>query len=62
SPFGSGVASITVDSSGKFVYALVENAIAGFAIDPSTGALTQIAGSPLASPTGSSITTTGAIQ
>src|SRR4051812_8817147 len=61
SPFGSGVGSITVDASGKFVYALVDSGIAGFAIDP-TGALTEIAGSPLASPAGSSITTTSAIH
>jgi 6-phosphogluconolactonase (cycloisomerase 2 family) len=39
--------SIAVDPAGKFVYvSIVPQEVAGFAVDPSTGALTLITGSP----------------
>ena len=51
-PAGAGPASVAVDPSGKFAY--VTNApfssgtgnVSGYTIDPNTGALTAIAGSP----------------
>jgi 6-phosphogluconolactonase (cycloisomerase 2 family) len=57
SPFAmpSQLGSLTVDGSGKFLYATVwastlsESAILGFAIDPSTGSLTPLTGSPYSS-------------
>ena len=57
SPFAmpSQVGSLTVDGSGKFLYAtgwastLSQSAILGFAIDPSTGGLTGLGGSPYGS-------------
>ena len=44
----SGVNSVTVDPTGKFVYAALNgsNAISGYTINSSTGALTTIPGSP----------------
>jgi 6-phosphogluconolactonase (cycloisomerase 2 family) len=42
------VAGVAIDASNKFLYAPNgnDNTISGFSIDPSTGALTPIAGSP----------------
>jgi 6-phosphogluconolactonase (cycloisomerase 2 family) len=44
----SGVNSVTVDPTGKFVYAAIEEGddISAFVIDSSTGALTPVTGSP----------------
>src|SRR5262245_10189935 len=38
--------SLVVHSSGKFLYAANDGAVSGFSIDPATGALTEMAGSP----------------
>ncbi len=49
SPFpigGLGGGSITMDSSGHYVYAAYQNGVAGFQFDPTTGALTPLSGSP----------------
>ena len=44
----SGVSSVTVDPTGKFLYAALNgaNAISAYTINSSTGALTAVAGSP----------------
>jgi 6-phosphogluconolactonase len=46
----SGVNSVTVDPTGKFLYAALNgsNAISAYTINSSTGALTTVAGSPFA--------------
>jgi 6-phosphogluconolactonase (cycloisomerase 2 family) len=46
----SGVNSVTVDPTGKFLYAALNgsNAIAAYSINSSTGALTTVVGSPFA--------------
>src|SRR4029077_8532408 len=48
SPFGGSVANVTVDPSGRFLYAsgFNVNNVSGFTIDPLSGALTPITGSP----------------
>jgi 6-phosphogluconolactonase (cycloisomerase 2 family) len=38
--------SLVVHPSGKFLYAANDGAVSGFTIDPTTGALTEMAGSP----------------
>jgi DNA-binding beta-propeller fold protein YncE len=46
-PFGAFPVSVAVDPSGKFAYvANAFNFVTGYTIDPSTGALTAIAGQP----------------
>jgi YVTN family beta-propeller protein len=51
-PNGSGPFSVAVDPSGKFVYVAnnFSNNVSGFTIDPGTGALMPIAGSPFSDP------------
>jgi 6-phosphogluconolactonase len=48
SPLGSGPISVAVDPSGKFAYVAnnFSNNVSGFTIDSTTGALTEITGSP----------------
>ncbi len=52
SPFDTGAAAngVVVDLTGSFVYVASGNHISGFAIDPTTGTLTSLAGSPFPCP------------
>lgn len=56
SPFaaGSGVSALTVDANEKFLYTAntAANTVSGFTINSSTGALTQVQGSPYTSAAG----------
>jgi 6-phosphogluconolactonase (cycloisomerase 2 family) len=56
SPFGSGkgVSALTVESSEHFLYATntTDNTISGFTIDPATGGLKPVPGSPFSSTAG----------
>ncbi|SPF46807.1 putative 6-phosphogluconolactonase [Candidatus Sulfopaludibacter sp. SbA4] len=47
---GSGPTAVAVDATGKFVYAAnyYDNDVSAFTIDPGSGALTAVAGSPFA--------------
>jgi 6-phosphogluconolactonase len=47
---GSGPVSVTVDPSGKFVFAAnqASNNVSAFSVNGATGALTPVAGSPFA--------------
>ena len=58
-PSGSSVSSLAFGASGKFLYAANATAggaaIDGFTVDPNTGALTDLAGFPLALPSCQSI-------
>ncbi len=51
---GSAPSNVVVDPSGKFAYVpdFTSNTVAAFTIDPKIGALTAVAGSPLATGTG----------
>jgi 6-phosphogluconolactonase (cycloisomerase 2 family) len=51
-PAGRGTTGLTVESSGRFLYAanFYDQSLSAYTLDPSTGALTEIAGSPF--PTG----------
>ncbi|HEX7249041.1 MAG TPA: beta-propeller fold lactonase family protein, partial [Burkholderiales bacterium] len=64
-PTNSGPRSLVVDPSGKFVYVTLSSIdkVAAFRIDPTSGALTQVNGSPFdtgLTPLG--VVATGAIQ
>ena len=53
-PSGAGVSALAVESGEHFLYAAntIANTISGFAIDPTTGSLTVVPGSPFTSTAG----------
>ena len=53
SPFPSGSRGLAITPNGKYLYAIdVSTVVTAYTIDPSSGSLTQVSGSPFLEPTG----------